>query len=109
MVTFPNKIAFDQGQGLGQPELQVTDMNIEHGCNTITWRWSALTASYATVQGVNLLYLNEDLTKIQKNVAEFNNAEWLYSFGLQCKVPSSTSNSTAGSATPSGTSRRLRY
>jgi len=39
------------------------------------------------------MILTDDLTQIQTNYAEFDNAAWLSSFGLSCKVP--TSNATA--------------
>lgn len=90
-VTFDSRAAFDQGQGLGQPELKVTTILVNHGCKTVTWKWNAITATGASVMGINHMIINDDLTQIQVNHAEFDNAAWLYSFGLQCKVPSTTS------------------
>ncbi|KAK5074185.1 hypothetical protein LTR64_006670 [Lithohypha guttulata] len=109
-VTFASKAEFDYGQGVLQAELDVTTLNYVHSCNTITWRWSGVTKSRATVQGINLFVLTEDLTKIQTNYAEFDNAQWLSSFGLQCKVPSSSTstNSTSDATTTATPKLRMR-
>lgn len=91
-VTFPNRAAFDYGQGLLQPELTMTTLNVDFGCKTIHWRWSALTSTYAHVTGINYFTLTDDLTQIQTNYAEFNNANWIQSFApynpsISCVVP----------------------
>lgn len=88
-VTFPSRDAFDKGQGLGQPELKVTTKFVHHGCKHVTWKWNAVPPSNASVMGINHMIINDDLTQIVENHAEFDNAAWLYSFGLQCKPPSS--------------------
>ena len=92
-VTFGSRAAFDYGQGSLQPELTVSDLYIGHSCNTVTWRWNAQTQSGASVTGLNHFILTEDLSQIQTNYAEFDNAAWLYSFGLTCKVPASSKRS----------------
>ncbi|KIW81351.1 hypothetical protein Z517_04376 [Fonsecaea pedrosoi CBS 271.37] len=93
-VTFPSKQAFDYGQGVLQPEVAVTALNIWHDCNTITWRWR-ITSTRFPVNGINHMIINSE-GKIQKNYAEFDNAAWLQSFGLSCATnPPSVASSVA--------------
>jgi len=95
-VTFNGRAAFDYGQGILQPELAVDTLLVSHNCKEITWRWHATTPSQASIIGINHMVLTSDLTQIQTNYAEFDNAAWLSSFGLQCKVPAS--NTTTASS-----------
>lgn len=86
-VTFPNKAAFDYGQGVLQPEVITETLGIYHDCSSITWRWK-LTPKIPgawPVVGINYFEINKD-GLVQKNYAEFNNAAWLQSFGRQCAV-----------------------
>lgn len=41
----------------------------------------------ASVQGINQMIVDPTSGKLIENYAEFDNAAWLASFGLQCKVP----------------------
>lgn len=91
-VTFNSRQAFDYGQGLYQPELVMTTLSYTFGCNTVTWRWSAQTSTYAHVTGINFMTLTADNSQIQTNYAEFNNADWIQSFSaydtsISCVVP----------------------
>lgn len=86
-VTFANKTAFDYGQGVLQPELQVSTLNVWYSCKTFTWRWVATPPTQVKVQGINQFVLNDDLTKITANYAEFNNGVWIDSFTGTCKTP----------------------
>lgn len=88
-VTFPNKLAFDQGQGYGQAEVSVETLDTWYGCNDFTWRWRITTLAGAKVQGINHFIVSDDGEKLIYNYAEFDNAAWLSSFGLQCSVPKS--------------------
>ncbi|KIW87068.1 uncharacterized protein Z519_12365 [Cladophialophora bantiana CBS 173.52] len=93
-VTFPSKQAFDYGQGVLQPEVAVTVLNIWHDCNSITWRWR-ITSTALPVNGINHMIIDSD-GKIQKNYAEFDNGAWLQSFGRQCAInPPSVASSAA--------------
>lgn len=95
-VTFNSRAAFDYGQGVLQPELSVTTKFISHSCKEITWKWVAIPPTGASVMGINHMYINDDLTQIQVNHAEFDNANWINSFnipGNTCKIPSSSSSS----------------
>ncbi|KIW34925.1 uncharacterized protein PV07_01666 [Cladophialophora immunda] len=93
-VTFPTKQAFDYGQGVLQPEVAVTALNIWHDCNSITWRWR-ITSTRFPVNGINHMIIDSD-GKIQKNYAEFDNGAWLQSFGLSCATnPPSVASSVA--------------
>lgn len=86
-VTFPNKKAFDMGQGVMQPEVITETLNTFHDCNSITWRWK-LTPKIPNawpVVGINYMELNEKKL-VSKNYAEFNNGAWLQSFGRQCAI-----------------------
>lgn len=85
-MTFPSKAAFDYGQGILQPEVQAQAIKIWYGCNTVTWRWLLTPFTGAQVRGINHFVLNSDGTKILENYAEFDNAAWLSSYGLQCKL-----------------------
>jgi hypothetical protein len=79
-VTFPNKTAFDIGQG-HQPEVKAETLNIFHDCDSITWRWkiTPLTQAPLPVVGINYMQIN-DKGLIQKQYAEFSNAAWIASF-----------------------------
>jgi len=81
-ITFNGKAAFDYGQGVLQPEVQVNVLNIWVNCNTVTWRWRIVSLPYP-VNGINHMEINAD-GKIQKNYAEFDNGAWLQSFGRNC-------------------------
>lgn len=85
-MTFANKAAFDYGQGVLQPEVQAETIKIWYGCNTITWRWLLTPLTGAQVRGINHFVLNSDGNKILENYAEFDNAAWLSSYGLSCKL-----------------------
>jgi hypothetical protein len=100
-VTFGSRAAFDYGQGVLQPELKVSTKFISHNCKEITWKWVAIPPTGASVMGINHMYINDNLTQIQVNHAEFDNANWINSFnipGNTCKIPSSSS-STASTTT----------
>lgn len=86
-MTFPSKAAFDQGQGYGQPEVSMETLNVWVSCNTVTWRWRMTPLTQASVQGINQMIVDPTSGKLIENYAEFDNAAWLASFGLQCKVP----------------------
>ncbi|KAJ9630151.1 uncharacterized protein PV06_04992 [Exophiala oligosperma] len=94
-VTFPTKQAFDYGQGVLQPEVSVSTLNVWHDCNSITWRWR-LTANPQAypVNGINYMIIDAD-GKIKKNYAEFDNGAWLQSFGQQCATKNVTVTSPA--------------
>lgn len=81
-VTFATKAAFDYGQGVLQPEVTVSTLNIWHDCSSVTWRWR-ITSTEFPVNGINHMLIN-DQGKIQKNYAEFDNGAWLESFGQDC-------------------------
>ncbi|EXJ83654.1 hypothetical protein A1O1_07278 [Capronia coronata CBS 617.96] len=84
-VTFPSKAAFDYGQGVLQPEVTVTTLNIFHDCNSITWRYRLLSNPQALpVTGINYMIIDPADGKVLKNYAEFDNGAWLQSFGRQC-------------------------
>jgi hypothetical protein len=86
-TTFPNKAAFDYGQGVLQPEVNVKTLGVHHDCGSITWRWQItpkLPNAYP-VKGVNYFEVNE-AGLINKIFAEFNNGAWLQSFGRQCAI-----------------------
>ena len=96
-ITFPNKAAFDQGQGHNQPEVKVSTLNIFHDCNSITWRWRLLANPNALpVTGINYMIVGDNGLLI-KNYAEFDNGAWLQSFGQKCAIntPSVSSNPPA--------------
>ena len=96
-VTFKNKAAFDYGQGVLQPEVNITALNVWHDCNTVTWRWR-LTANPVAlpVTGINYMIVGDN-GLIVKNYAEFDNGAWLQSFGQKCAIntPSVASGSPA--------------
>lgn len=86
-VTFPNKAAFDEGQGKQQPEVDVETLNIFHDCSAITWRWlitPKVPGAYP-VNGINYMIVNED-GLLSKNYAEFDNGAWLQSFHKDCAL-----------------------
>jgi len=91
-ATFPNKTAFDFGQG-SQPEVKTETLNIFHDCDTITWRWkiTPLTQNPYPVVGLNYMQINKD-GLIQKQYAEFDNAAWIASF----PAPASCNSPTTG-------------
>ncbi|KAJ9659120.1 hypothetical protein H2198_003262 [Neophaeococcomyces mojaviensis] len=102
-VTFGSRDSFDTNQGIGQPELVVTTLGYNFGCDHITWRWSARTQSYANVHGINHMVLTADRSQIQTNYAEFNNANWIQSFSSQiptisCAVPNGLTQSAKRAA-----------
>ncbi|EXJ87495.1 hypothetical protein A1O3_04455 [Capronia epimyces CBS 606.96] len=85
-VTFASKAAFDYGQGVLQPEVSVTTLNVFHDCNSVTWRYRLLPNPQALpVTGINHFIIDAD-GKILKNYAEFDNGAWLQSFGQQCAI-----------------------
>jgi hypothetical protein len=87
-VTFPNKKAFDMGQGQLQPEVKVDTLNIFHDCKNITWRYKITPVTQVgpyPVIGINYMMINDD-GLIQKNYVEFNNGAWLQSLGQKCAV-----------------------
>ena len=92
------------------------------GCNHITWKWTALTSSYATVTGINHMQLDDTLTQIKVNYAEFNSGNWIQSFSqipgnpyqINCMTPSQSGNSQnattgSGNSTSSAGTRKLRF
>ncbi|EHY57227.1 hypothetical protein HRR83_002719 [Exophiala dermatitidis] len=90
-VTFNSKAAFDYGQGVLQPEVSVTTLNVFHDCNSITWRYRLLPNPQALpVTGINYMIIDPADGKILKNYAEFDNGAWLQSFGRQCAVSNVT-------------------
>ena len=103
-VTFPNKTAFDYGQGILQPEVSVTTLNIFHDCKSITWRWVLYPFPGALpVTGMNYMMINHK-GLIQKNYAEFDNGAWLTNFGQKCAI-----NAPPAPITPPATKRALRH
>ncbi|KAL2428786.1 hypothetical protein ABEF95_007284 [Exophiala dermatitidis] len=90
-VTFNSKAAFDYGQGVLQPEVSVTTLNVFHDCNSITWRYRLLpNPQTLPVTGINYMIIDPADGKILKNYAEFDNGAWLQSFGRQCAVSNVT-------------------
>lgn len=109
-VTFSSRDEFDLEQGSKQQPLVVFDKLTKFGCKTITWKWSAITATGGQVMGINLMVLNDDLTQITENHAEFNSAAWVDSLkvipglsSINCQTP----NFSAGNST--APTRRMRF
>jgi hypothetical protein len=98
-VTFATPALFDAGQG-AQPAIpSVTTLNLEHNCNTITWRWVASFGFGNNVQGINLMYINA-AGQLETNYSEFDNAAWLANYGNpQCKaqIAAASANCTTAS------------
>lgn len=102
-ITFTSKDAFDYGQGVLQPEVSVSTLNIFHDCTSITWRYRLLPnpAAYP-VTGINHFIIGTNGLVI-KNYAEFDNGAWLQSFGQQCAI----NNVTVSSSPPALKARKL--
>ncbi|OQV06181.1 hypothetical protein CLAIMM_10793 [Cladophialophora immunda] len=92
-VTFPSKLAFEQGQGT-QPAIGFNLLNIDAiTCTVIAFRWEAILGSGSPVKGINILYTEnptgtEDGWQIQSVFSEFNSAVWTIEIGGTCVPPS---------------------
>lgn len=110
-VTFKSRAEFDSEQGNGQQPITIIDQMTTVGCKSITWRWTAMTSTGGQVTGINNMLINDDLTKMIANYAEFNSAAWIQSLtnipldafkSINCKVPDlsgGASNTTAPQVT----------
>lgn len=107
-VTFASRAEFDTEQGSGQQPIVVTDQLTHFSCKTITWKWQAYTSTGGNVMGINLFIINDDLTQIKENHAEFNSASWVQSLtnipipafaAINCVVPDLSGGASSGNGT----------